>query len=87
MAKYAFNHDTDQLTGAFGIKDERFTEIVKTIRHAQIDCDNVLEIYEQVLNRLDPQNMVEAAFIGYSIAKCQDISSPLLSMLAALKSE
>ena len=87
MAKYAFNHDTDQLTEAFGITDERFTEIVKTIRHAQIDCDNVLEIYEQVLNRLDPQNMVEAAFIGYSIAKCQDISSPLLSMLAALKSE
>ena len=86
MAKYAFNHDTNQLTVAFGISEERFEEIVKGIQHAKIDADNVLETFENALNKLDPKNMVEAAFIGFSIAKIYEVeSSPLARFLMAMK--
>ena len=86
MEKYAFNHDTNELTTAMGISEERFDEIVKTIRHAQIDGDNVLETIEITLNKLDPKNIVEAMFIGYSIAKCIDANhNPLLRVLQAMR--
>lgn len=83
MTKYAFNHDTDELTVALGIKEERFDEIVRKIRHARVDAKNTLELFEESMNTLDPQNVVEAAFIGFSIAKIEEYESNPISRLVA----
>jgi len=86
MEKYAFNHDTNELTTAMGISEERFDEIVKAIRHAQVDGDNVLDTIEITLNKLDPKDIVEAMFIGYSIAKCYEAeANPMLRMLHSMR--
>lgn len=86
MSKYAFNHETDQLTVALGISEKRFDEIVRSIRHAKIDSNNVLELVELSMNALQPKNEVEAMFIGFSIAKIEEVeNNPIARLLASMR--
>ena len=67
MAKYAFNHDSNDLLEAFGFTEEHMIKMAKTVLKAQIDGETQLDTMEISMNEVDPKNMVEAMYLGYII--------------------
>lgn len=69
MDKFAFNHDGENLPIGMGIGDERANQIIKICRIAHINGKGILEMFEETINEVNPQNYVEAMFAGYCVAK------------------
>ena len=85
MDKFAFNHDGENLAIALGIGDERADQIIKICRIAHINGKCNLDMFEETINEVDPQNYVEAVFAGYCIAKVLEVSgSSMGSVLAKM---
>lgn len=74
MDKFAFNHDGENLPIALGIGNERADQIIKICRIAHINGRSSLDMFEETINNVDPQNYVEAMFAGYCIAKVLEMS-------------
>lgn len=74
MDKFAFNHDGENLSIALGIGNERADQIIKICRIAHINGRSSLDMFEETINNVDPQNYVEAMFAGYCIAKVLEMS-------------
>lgn len=72
--KYKFNHEAEAMPETVGITDERWDEIANTINGIVDDYSGTEDIdagivLESSLNKIDPESIVEAAIIGYLIAK------------------
>ena len=72
--KYKFNHEAEEMPETVGITDERWDEIANTINGIVDDYSETEDIdagilLESSLNKIDPESIVEAAIIGYIIAK------------------
>jgi len=67
--KYAFDHEQEALPEGLGMTDERATEIIKHVRRTEIDSNDTLEHFENAINAVDPENMVEAIFAGYVLGR------------------
>lgn len=92
--RYAFNFDSDKLQVVFGLPEDYPKRVKKAIEHAAIDQSGTAEMLEEVMNKLQPKNTVEAAYIGYvlggwTMIKLQEkeAMSVLDSIIDALNSE
>jgi len=85
MDKYAFLTDTESFNEALGIPEKRFKEIVKTCRIAIVEGENKVSALEYAMNKVDPKNTVEAAFLGYVLCSVLDAEiSPLKAIVAVM---
>ena len=85
MDKYAFLNDKESLNEALGIPEARFNEIVKVCRIAIIEGDSKVSSLEYAMNKVEPKNMVEAAFLGYALCTVIDAeTSPLKAIFAVM---
>lgn len=89
--EYKLNREGLKLNEGLNIDMERFVEIVTESRVAKIRGDDMTEVFEIALNAVQPQNMVEAALLGYVIghetgkAKAAN-ENPLARLLAQMGS-
>ena len=84
--KYKFNHEAEAMPETVGITDERWDEIENTIQGIVDDYSGTEDIdtgilLESSLNKIDPENIVEAAIIGYIIAK--GVSAAIIGYIIA----
>ncbi len=85
MDKYAFLTDTESFNDALGIPEKRFKEIVKTCRIAIVEGENKVSALEYAMNKVLPENAVEAAFLGYVLCSVLDAEiSPLKAIVAVM---
>lgn len=81
MDKFAFLTDQEHLCDALGIKQARSKEIIKTCHVALIEGEGALSaMLEYAMNRLKPQNEVEAAYIGFCLKAAIDFQSPFTKL-------
>lgn len=81
---WAFDHDGHNWPTVIGMTEERSDEIIKTVRHELIDCDTLCYAAEAAFNKIQPQNEVEALYIGYVLGKANAMSQHGASPFAAL---
>lgn len=67
MSKYKFLHEEETLSGCLEIQKDRNSEIFKNCQIAFIEGESVSTTLEYALNALQPDNIVEAAYIGFVI--------------------
>lgn len=85
MDKYAFLNDTESFNDALGIPESRFKEIVKTCRIAIVEGENKVSALEYAMNKIRPENAVEAALLGYVLCTVIDAeTSPLKGIFAVM---
>ncbi len=86
MEKIALNHDGKNIPDAIGMPEERSHEIIRAIQHAEIESRNTVELMENAFNAVQPNNLVEAMFLGYTVRGIQEqaIQSPIQALMQAL---
>ena len=86
MEKIALNHDGKDIPDAIGMPEERSHEIIHAIRHAETETRNTAELMENSFNAVQPQNLVEAMYLGYVVRAIEDraIQSPIQALMQAL---
>ena len=65
MSNYKFLHEKKTVSESLEIPKDRNLEILKKCQIAFIECDSASGILEYALNALKPDNIVEAAYIGF----------------------
>ena len=87
--EYKLNHEGEKLNEGLSIDMERFTEIVKESKVAKIRGDTMTDVFEIALNAVQPQSIVEAALLGYTIGRSTPggaDGNPLARLLAQMGS-
>lgn len=81
MEKYAFIHEAEYVNESLGISDKRHQEIFDDVKEAFLKNDSPSTIMEAAINAAQPQNDVEAMYIGYLAS---DITQKAAAMIADL---
>ncbi len=89
MKKYAFIHEAEHVSESLGISEKRNQEIFDHVKEAFRENNSPSTIMEAAINAAQPQNDVEAMYIGFVVS---DITqkfkafqeNPVAAMLAAL---
>lgn len=68
MKKIVLDHNADSLNGAFGVSDERFTELMKAVGHGiveSVDSQKKSKNYQYVYEVFKPVNEEELMLLGF----------------------
>lgn len=85
--KYGFRNDLEHLSENLGISDERHVEISKACHVAVAECgqEGVPAMLEYTMNRVQPKNEVEAAYVGFVLKGAIDFQSPFVRLEMMLR--
>ena len=94
--KYKLNHGDDTEKGsivdALGLDDDFANMVIKTLRIAEIEHKKYTESWEDAINKILPQNAMEAFYVGWIANKMYERhksggENPLLKMLMGMRGE